>query len=336
MKTKPLKLAVIYDPKCPKLVEGAYSRTYLDMFEAVLARFKDVQHITDCCSAQDIEADVILIYDIHSAHHIEIDGLAKHKATKYTYFNDPYQKGVEGAYLESNIYVCKLGAKRRTRRALARGVDYIICPYKNLYREHIAPHIGTDAEQMLFWFPTAPSVKRFKNRARPLAERRHKILANGITWGGNGDYDFRKWAYAQKNSFFVKHTGIRPDVPGGAGYGDFLAGFTGSLALCENRIVPKYLEIPLAGCVCFAQDQEDYRDMGFVHGENCWIFLDCNQAGSYNASTEAFLECPDFAKVYQPVADAGRKLIEDNWTAEHFADAFYNHALKRAQPNSKG
>ena len=335
MKTEPLKLAVIYDPKCPKMTELAYSRTYLDMFEAVVERFETVQRITESCSAQDIDADVILIYDIHSAHHIVIDGLEDHTAVKYTYFNDPYQKAVEGVYRENNVYVCKLGARSRTIRALARGVDFIICPYKNLYFKHIAKHLGTRAEDMLFWFPPAPSIKRFPEalRTRPLAERKHKILANGLTHGGDGSYDFRKWAFAQKNSFYVEHAAYKPSVPNGASYVKLLAQFTGALALCDTRIVPKYLEIPLAGCVCFAQEQQDYRDMGFQHGIHCVYVSDIED---FEIHTEIFRDCRDIETSFQAIADAGRKLIEDNWTAEHFADALYNHALKRVQPNSKG
>jgi hypothetical protein len=63
-----MRLAVIYDPQCPKLTERSYSATYADMMFAVWERFTPyVQTITDSCSAKDIDADVILIYDIHSS-----------------------------------------------------------------------------------------------------------------------------------------------------------------------------------------------------------------------------------------------------------------------------
>ncbi len=32
---------------------------------------------------------------------------------------------------------------------------------------------------------------------------------------------------------------------------------------------------------------------------------------------------------YQPIADAGRKLILENWTSKHFADFIYNHAREK-------
>jgi hypothetical protein len=326
-----MKLAVIYDPACPKLTPEHYSRTYLDMFEAVIKRFEQVQHVTDSCSAADIEADVILIYDIHSAHHISIDGLANHKAVKYTYFNDPYQLPVQGVYEGIDVYVEKLGPEARTKRALKRGVDFIICPYSGLYYEHIGPYLGKDAEPMLFWFPPAPSHKRFKLRLRPLAKRLHKILANGIHWGGEGAYDFRIWAYQQPEAFFLNHSAKNQKVPSGLAYGDFLARYAASLALCETRIVPKYLEIPLAGCVCFAQDQEDYRNMGFQHGKNCFFV----NKRTFKKQTQKFLAARADDIYYQKVAKEGRILVESKWTAECFADAFYNHAQRLTQPNSK-
>jgi hypothetical protein len=326
-----MKLAAIYDPKCPKLRETGYSRTYLDMLEAVVKRFDEVQHISSSCSAQDIDADVILIYDIHSAHHVMIDGLPNHSAVKYTYFNDPYQKHIEGVYADHDLYVCKLGPKERTIRALKRGIDFIICPYTSLYYEHIAPYLGSDAERMHFWFPPAPSHKRFKLRLRPLDQRLHKILANGITWGGEGAYDFRSWAYQQKESFFVMHAAKKAGAKMGAAYGDYLAGFAASLACCDTRIVPKYLEIPLAGCLCFAQEQEDYKRMGFVDGKNCILLTKEN----FKSRTQKFLNSVRDDIYYKRVAKEGRKLIESKWTAECFADALYNHAQRLTQPNSK-
>jgi hypothetical protein len=320
-----MRLAIIYDPTTPKLTQQHYSHTYLEMFQALVDKFEDVQHITASCSARDIAADVIVIWDIHSAHHIDLPGLPKHEAVKYTYFNDPYQKPVEGVYQESDMYVQKLGAKTRTYRALARGVDYIICPYTGLYYQHIAPHIPkNDAEKMLFWFPPAPSHKRFPLRLRPLTQRIHKILANGTTWGGDGAYDFRGWAYGQKTVFYKQHSAKNPKVPAGADYGRFLSAYAASVALCDTRIVPKYLEIPLAGCVCFCQDQEDYRAMGFVDGKNCIVVNRRN----FIKRTEKFLDSQGRVS-YQKIAKEGRKLICRKWTAECFADALFNHAKSK-------
>jgi len=341
MKTESLKLAVIYDPKCPKLMPDAYSSTYADMLYAVVDRFATVQAITQSCSAEDIEADVILIYDIHSSHKIAIDGLEGHKAVKYTYFDDPHQQDFTGTY-QGGKKVHKLGPGPRTERAMNRGVNHIICPYKNSYYEHIAPFLAGLGEKILFWFPPAPSIKRFPKSLTtiPLSERKHKILGNGFINAG-AIYDFRRWAFQQPNTYYVKHAAQRPDVPKGLEYVKLLAQFTGALALCDWHIVPKYLEIPLAGCVCFAQDQQDYRDMGFKDLMNCVYIGDLKNPGTiddlkgdFATLTGAFLNCHNLQLSmddYQEIATNGRKLIEDNWTAEHFAEAFYNHALERVR-----
>ena len=320
-------MAIIYDPTCPKLTNQSYSSTYLDMLCAVSDRFDELQLVTASQSAKDIEADVILIYDIHSSHHIEIDGLADHKAVKYTYFNDPHQKEYQGRY-KDGPEVHKLGELQRVRRALQRGVDHIICPYTDGYWRHIAPHMDLQqADDMLFWFPPAPSIKRFaeKLRTKPLSDRKHKILANGILHGGNGAYDFRKWAYAQKNAYYIGHAMNRDDVPRGAEYATLLSQFAGAFALCGTYCVPKYLEIPLSGCVCFAQDQEDYRRMGFSDLHN---FIQVTER-NFTSKTTEFLKANMDSYAFQLIADQGRKLIEENWTAEHFADALYNHAKSK-------
>ena len=317
-----MKLAIIYEPTFPKLTESAYSQTYRDMFLAVIDRFEEVQHITDSCSAKDIEADVIVIYDIHSSHHIQIDGLDKHKAVKYTYFNDPHQQEFKGKY-RIGPKVHKLGPEERVRRALLRGVDYIICPYQTGYYEFIAPYLS-NPNDMLFWFPPAPSYKHYPLRLRPLSKRHHKILGNGAIDNIEG-YAFRRWAYSQPETFYMTHTYNRPDVPRGANYGDLLCRFAASLALCSRYVVPKYLEIPLAGCVCFAQDQKDYRKMGFKNLENCFFV---NQDTFKNAAN-MFLNSLPGDIYYQKVAREGQKLIESQWTAECFADALYNHAKSK-------
>ncbi|MCJ7829007.1 MAG: hypothetical protein MUP81_04625 [Dehalococcoidia bacterium] len=329
-----MKLALIYDPTCPKLLPTAYSQTYRDQFMALPKRFETTSHITTNCSAKDIDADVIVIYDVHSSHHIEIDGLSNHPSIKYSYFNDPHQEEFSGRYINGPA-VHKLGPEQRVHRELERGTDFIICPYTDGFFKYIAPHIGPNAEKMLFWFPPAPSVTRFPDRMVFLNNRRHRILGNGaLNDGGIGGYEFRQWAYSQRpETFYLKHTLERPDVPRGEDYGKLLSSFAASLALNGLYIVPKYQEIPLAGCVCFAQEQEDYRKMGFKDGENC-IFV--NQE-NYKRLAMEFLSSKGTINddYFQRIATSGRELIESKWTAECFADALYEHAKLKGTRNER-
>lgn len=316
-----MKLAIVYDPTFPKLRPNAYSQSYRDQFLALCERFEQVQHVVADCNAADIDADVIIFYDIHSAHHITIADVAQHKAIKYEYFNDPYQQEVKGTYADGTP-VHKLGAKQRSERAMQRGADYIICPYTNHYWKYIAPHVDKPDKRLL-WFPVAPAPRL--QEVPLLAERRQQVLANGATWRVELDvrpYHFRRWAFAQECVTYVPHAACDGTVPKGDAFQAMLASFAGALALCDTHNVPKYQEIPLAGCVCFAQKNVDYERMGFSDGINCVIV----NRDNFNERVTGFL-CD--VESYQQIADAGRKLIEDNWTAKHFAEYIYRHSLRQ-------
>jgi len=318
-----IKLALIYDVKDRKLQSDSYSQVYRSQFLALQHRFENVQHVVESCSADDIDADVIIFYDVHSSHHFKIDGIKHHGAIKYEYLNDPHQEDVKGRYNFDNSYIHKLGPKQRVKRLLLREVQYIICPSVNGYYEYLAPYLNGQADDMLLWFPASPTIRYFKNRTRPLAARIEKVLANGaLAEGGTCGYKFRRWAFQQKCVYFSPHYAENHKAPIGRDYPDFLAKFAGALALNSIYIVPKYLEIPLAGCVCFAQKHPDYERMGFKNGKNC-IFVDKE---NFTDVIEGFKK--DVSS-FQKIADAGRELIEEKWTAECFADCIYNHAKKR-------
>jgi len=311
-----LKLAIVYNPQEPKLGFGAYSQTYRDMFDAVVERFENVQHVTQSTSAADVEADAILIYDLHSSHEIEIDGLATHGAVVYSYMNDPHQRDETVTY-RGGPTVHKLGAVARCRRAAQRGVHFLVCPYANGFERYLRPYLP--AEIGLFWFPAAPRPRRVVQSL--LTDREPAVLVNGHLWPGrNGfrPYEFRRWAAQQPRSTLVPHA-LDAGAASGSLYQAFLARYAGALAACDAYVVPKYLEIPLAGCLCFAQRHDEYAEMGFGHETSC-IFVDRD---NYTREVEKFLRCP---QQYQAIADQGRE-VAGRWTAARFADALYAHAL---------
>jgi hypothetical protein len=301
-----------------------YSQCYRDQFLALINRFDEVTHVTgDFDFDEDTDADVIIIYDVHSSFHVELKNIQKHKAVKYTYFNDPYQDEFKGKY-QNGPEVHKLGPRQRSERALVRGVDYIICPYENLYYKYIAPYAG----DKLLWFPVSPDHNRFTVRT-PLKDRRPEVLLNGHIWPGTTGfrpYAMRIWAYKQNSSIYalntdkIFHKVLNKDAPSGIEYPNFLGQYAGALALCDTHTVPKYLEIPMAGCVCLAQYLYDYQKMGFEDGESC---LYVNK-GNYNRVIADFKKDP---AAYQGIANEGRK-VALNWTADKFADYIYKHAEK--------
>lgn len=315
-----MKISLIYNPKDPKLSEDSYSLSYRDQLFALIDRFDEVQHISQSCSAKDIDADVIIFYDPHSSYQIEIDGIESHRAIKYTYMDDPYQPRAKFKHVRSNQIFVKLGPKGRIERARKRGIDYIICPYTELYYKYFGRFLNGDVERMFLWFPVVSDIRRYAPITK-LSERKPKVLANGAIhhlphFKG---YEFRKWAFSQPEVFYIAHCFANPQAPRGTKYARALLSFAGALALCDTHTPPKYTEIPMAGCVCFAQYQKDYERMGFKDSENCFIVTKKNFTDTITAFRHD-------VEQYQNVADAGRKLIEEKWTAEKFADFIYNHA----------
>ena len=317
-----MKVALIYDVNDHNLSPSSYSQTYRHMLDALAEHdgWESVCHLAEGCEVPK-DVDVIIIYDIHSSYHANVGDLANHKALKYTYFNDPHQTDMHGQY-KDGTQVHKLGARNRVARAKERGIDFIICPYTDGYNKFIARHVGKDADKRHFWFPVAPKVQDFD--CKPLAERKQGILGNGHLWEGIEGfrpYKFRNWAYRRENVDYVKHSISDNRVPNGNDFVEFLSNWQGGLALTDWYVVPKYLEIPLAGCVCFAQYHEDYKRMGFSDGLNYFEVGD----GNFDSIVGSFVN--DYKNpYYQEVADAGRELILNNYTAEHFAKAVFAHA----------
>jgi hypothetical protein len=309
-----VKLSLIFNPADKKLQSDSYSQTYRDMMIDLMRVFDDVEVIPESCSFEDITGDVVLFYDVHSSHDIQIDGIKKHPLT-YSYMNDPHQVSFSGKYRDGSL-VNKLGAKERMKRATQRGVDFIICPYKNGFDKYLRPH----GKQELVWFPVAP-----RQRIEPtkLNTRKHEVLANGHLWEGKEGfrpYAFRGWAYKQDGVEHVPHCVYQDSTPNAEKYQEFIGSYVAALALCDTYVVPKYLEIPLCGCIAIMQDMPELRELGFIDGVNCVIVNEDN-----------FHERVKAVKVYpsQIMADAGFKLVSENYTSEHFAKYIYEHAKSK-------
>jgi len=316
-----MKLAVVYDPLDLNLRPDAHAYLYRGQLESILNRWQNTIIITEDCHADDIDADAILFFDIRSRHHINIENIKNHSAVKIEYFDDPQQKEKHGYSKKFKWRYHKLGIKQRVNRALNRGVEFIICSTKAGFYKYIAPELGEKAETMFIHIPATPA---FKSCDIPLNERKISILGNGVTWDvdGLGCYDFRIWAHKQDEVTVVKHTLRDKTTPNGKHYDKLLKQYAGAIALNDYFPCAKYFEIPLAGCVTFAQYHEEYKELGFEDYKTC-IYVDRN---NFNERARAFLDNPE---VFQPIADAGRKLVEENYTSKHFADIFYNAIKER-------
>lgn len=313
-----MKLALVYDRDDHKLQDTSYSWTYKGMLDALVRRFEEVSYWHDDCYAMDMDADVIMFYDVHATHHIRIDGIKSHPAIKMEYVSDPNQEETTGTQKQFNRKFHKLGRRQRVDRFFDRGLDYVVCPFKDGYHYWLDEFLGDDADSLLLWFPIAPV--RFELPKEP---RNKEILGNGATGdGGLNIYRFRRWAFRQPTVKYIPHWMYNNDTPCGQSYMSFLSQYAAALALHDYFPVPKYFEIPMAGCVTFAQYYREYEDLGFKDGETC-IYVD---EKNFNERTQDFLNHPED---YKHIAMAGKKLMDENYTADHFADFIYNRAIKR-------
>ena len=156
----------------------------------------------------------------------------------------------------------------------------------------------------------------------PLSVRQLEILGTGHLWQGEDGfrpYEFRSWAYHQPNIRHVNHS-INGDTPRGYLFQGYLSQYAGALALCDCYVVPKYFEIPLAGCLCFCQMLDEYAELGFEDGKNCIALTKTN----FDERVHDFLSNTE---KYQSIADAGRNQAL-NYTADKFAVRLYEFLSK--------
>lgn len=315
----PLKLCLVYNPKDSKLHPDAYCSIFKDMFFALIDRFNCKCFVTNDCHANEIDADVIFFFDPHASHHVNIEGVAKHPAVKMEYWNDMHQKEMKGVYMTLNQTVHKLGQEQRVRRAEQRGTTYIVAGVKSFFIEQFSQYFGDAAKKMLLYFPHAPAMGEDMTE---FPKRRQVVLGNGAVHGAfNHGYDFRKWAFEQPYIEHIAHAMHTPTTPKGVDYLKFLSGYAGALALCTPCPVPKYYEMPAAGCVTFAEYHEEYRELGFEHYETC-IYV---ERDTIEKHIKDFLGNP---AAYQDIADAGYNLMKTKYTAKHFANFIYNKAVE--------
>ena len=304
-------IAVVYNKNDYKLSAKSYSKNYADMFNALA---KDALHITESCSAQDIDADAIIFFDPHSSHDIKIDGIERHRAVKYEYFNDPHQVEQTGFYTTGEKFH-KLGAEQRCKRTIERGVTKVICPAKDGFNKYLVKYLPEDS---LLWFPVVPKKPDIKLKS--MSERYRKVIGNGHLWQGTNDfkpYEFRAWAYLRESVTYVPHYAGNKNVPIRDDYMVMLSLFAGGLALCDVYPVAKYFEIPLCGCLVFMQYLPECDDLGFKNWENC-IYVNKD---NFDVLIKEFRHN---VNQFQHIADAGRSLCEQRWTADKFAEFIYD------------
>jgi hypothetical protein len=160
--------------------------------------------------------------------------------------------------------------------------------------------------------------------------RKDVILSSGVcpgplswTWF----YHFR-WKCAQHPK--VYHAPKRDYL--GVNYWMLLADYRAAIACMTLTSVLKYFEIPMCGCLMFAEvtGSNQIKDLGFKDGKNC-IYIDRT---NYKDRFDQYLSTPD-APVWKEIADAGHKLIINRFTNERQVSRFVSTVASLAAAKSR-
>jgi hypothetical protein len=200
------------------------------------------------------------------------------------------------------------------RRCKELGIDLVVsfqspnCQYNYLdksipYERYI---LGIDEE-------TYPCLVNWDER------RKDKILSSGVV-------DDRWWFYRFRgyvtNHTFVEYIPKKEYL--GVNYWKLLNQYRAAIACMSFTSVLKYFEIPMCGCLMFAEvtDLNQIADMGFEDGVNCVYINDIN----YKKKFAEYMDTVDDPK-WKKIADAGRNLVMERYTNEREVKRF----VKRLQ-----
>ncbi len=139
-------------------------------------------------------------------------------------------------------------------------------------------------------------------------ERKKPILSSGVL-------DTRWWFYrfrALVSDYpFVEYVPKKEFL--GVDYWKLLTEYRAAIACMSYTSVLKYFEIPMCGCLMFAEvtEKNQIREMGFIDEVNC-IYIDND---NYADRFKEYMNTVDDPK-WKRIADAGRKLVKNTYNNE--------------------
>ncbi len=148
----------------------------------------------------------------------------------------------------------------------------------------------------------------YKN-VTPWKKRHNMILSSGV-------FDTRWWFYrfrtlCAEHPFVIHRPKQQPYL--GTDYWQLLNQYRAAIACMSYTSVLKYFEIPMCGCLMFAEvtDFNQIREMGFIDGVNC-IYID---EDNYKDRFKEYINTVDDPK-WKRIADTGHKLVKNTYNNE--------------------
>ena len=147
--------------------------------------------------------------------------------------------------------------------------------------------------------------------------RADKILSTGVLSKRQSLWFYHFRTYLSEQSQVLHVPKKEPYL--GVNYWKLLNQFRAAIACMSFTSVLKYFEIPMCGCLMFAESTKfnQISQLGFKDGINC-IFID---KGNWNERFNEFLKDPDNIR-YKIIADKGRQHVLNNFTNEREVDRF--------------
>jgi len=199
---------------------------------------------------------------------------------------------------------------------LNNGLDYVLTFYNGPIRYHfrkIPPnklvHFPWSVPDQ--WVGNSPI--RFNGQS--------KICCFG---GSKSDaYVVRNWCRTFDFVESFANSGVENKIMTDDEYIDWLSQKDAAIAAGSDSVkyrltVPKYFEIPAAGCLVFAQHTDDLGLLGFKHNENCIIF----DRSNFKELAKEYLAHP---QDYLNMRRGGRELIRERHTVSRRMDFLERH-----------
>lgn len=289
-----MKVTLLYNPNDRGINGKNWKLNNYRFFREELPKhceFFPNSYMTDCCH---IDSEIIMVWSLLEKNYkpMALKGLGGLDCVKITRAPDAWE--IDEDY---------------NKRCKELGIDLVVsfqspnCQYEYLDRDIRYERfiLGIDEE-------TYKCPDNWEDRTS------YRILSSGVL-------DTRHWFYRFRARVtehpFVTYVPKKDFL--GIDYWRLLTSYRAAIACMSYTSVLKYFEIPMCGCLMFAEvtDFNQIQDMGFEDGVNCVYINDVN----YKRKFTEYMDSVNDPK-WRKLAEAGRQLVLDNYTNEREVKRF--------------